>query len=163
MSPELQPQQSFENEPYGFTEHERLFERISHKHLLSILENPMTDILKTEVSSNVFGEFLFVTTKRMASQQAVHITFWGLGFHEFRERWLQDEWFWYETTPPPFDAQERLTREQALTRINERHAEIMVSPHPARSSRSKLYEMLADLTDEDGALVRRMATWEIAS
>jgi hypothetical protein len=153
VSPEFQPPISPDQEPYGFTEHERLFDRISHNRLIEILKDPQTTILKADLDSNTFGEFLFVATQRGAGEKVAHVTFYGLGYHEYRERWIDKEWAWYESTPYSETGQEALTQEQALAIITERQAEI--APELGRqtqSSRGRLYEMLADLTDEDGAL-----------
>jgi hypothetical protein len=153
VSPEFLSPTPPENEPYGFTEREKIFDRISHKRLLAIVTDPQTTILKAEVSSNTFGEFLFVSTKRETPKQPLHITFWGLGFHDYRERWIHDEWYWYEDYPSYQASPPKLTHEAALALINERHAEIASEVGGAtQSARGRLYEMLADLTDEDGAL-----------
>ncbi len=153
MSPEFQPPISPDHEPYGFTEHERLFDRISHNRLIEILKDPQTAILKAEMNSNTFGEFLFVSTKRVTGENVAHITFFGLGFHEYRERWVDKEWSWYESTPSLEGDQEALSPDEALAIITERQAEIAPEiGRQAQSSRGRLYEMLADLTDEDGAL-----------
>ena len=153
MSPEFQPPISPDHEPYGFTEHERLFDRINHSRLIEILKDPQTVILKAEMNSTSFGEFLFVSTKRATGERAAHITFYGLGYHEYRERWIDKEWAWYESTPTSETEQEVLTSEEAVAMITERQAEIAPEVgRQAQSSRGKLYEMLADLTDEDGAL-----------
>jgi hypothetical protein len=153
MSPEFQPPNQSENHPFGFTERERLFDRVSHNRLIEILKDPQTAILKTEMNSNTFGEFLFVATKRGVGEHVAHITFYGLGYHEYRERWIDKEWAWYESTPSSETDQESLTQEEALTIITERQAEIASEVgRQTQSSRGRLYEMLADLTDEDGAL-----------
>lgn len=76
-----------------------------------------------------------------------------LPYHEYRERWIDKEWTWYESTPSSETEREALTPEETIAIITERQAEI--APEVGRqtqSSRGKLYEMLADLTDEDGAL-----------
>lgn len=153
MSPEFQPPISPDHEPYGFTEQERLFDRVSHNRLIEILKDRETAILKAEMNSNTFGEFLFVSTKRGVGDNVAHVTFFGLGFHEYRERWIDKEWSWYESTPSSETDPEELTHEEVLAVITERQAEI--APEVGRqtqSSRGRLYEMLADLTDEDGAL-----------
>ena len=81
-------------DPFGFTEHEKLWDRVSHERFLSILESEQTSIHRAEVSSNTFGEFLFVTTSRDEAEKTVYVTFWGLGYHDYRERWVADEWYW---------------------------------------------------------------------
>ncbi len=76
-----------------------------------------------------------------------------LPYHEYRERWLDNEWSWYEGTPSAETDQPELIREDVLTLIHERQAEIASEVgRQMQSGRGRLYEMLADLTDEDGAL-----------
>lgn len=119
MSPEFQPPSFPDHEPFGFTENERLFDRVSQIRLLEILKDPQTDILKAEMNSNSFGEFLFISTKRGVGENTSNITFYGLGYHEYRERWFDKEWSWYESTPSSEDEQLRLTSEEAIAVITE--------------------------------------------
>ena len=53
---------------FEFTENEKLFDRISHERFKEMIEDEATTVHKAEVSSNNYGEFLFVTTSR-ASQE----------------------------------------------------------------------------------------------
>jgi hypothetical protein len=153
VSPEFQPPFSPDHEPYNFTENERLFDRISHNRLIEIVNDPQTAVLKAEMNSNSFGEFLFVATKQGVGERIAHITFYGLGYHEHRERWIDKEWSWYESTPSSETDQAELTKEEAIAIITERQVEIAPDlGRQTQSSRGQFYEMLADLTDEDGAL-----------
>ncbi len=139
---------------FGFTERERLYDRISHARLLTLLADEPTLIHQIIESFNDYGEFLFVTLSRPAGEQRIYRTFWGLGFHEQRERWISDEWRWYE----PYEAAARLqtTIAQSVANhlIQERTASVTTADAGAapQSARGKLFEMLADLTDDDGAL-----------
>src|SRR5689334_17056593 len=99
MPPEFEPPIQPDHDPFGFTERERLFDHVIHNRFIEILKDPQTTILKAEMSSNTFGEFLFVATKRRVGEHVAHITFYGLGYHEYRERWIDKEWAWYESTP----------------------------------------------------------------
>lgn len=151
MSPERKPNSSHDQEPFSFTDHERLYDRVSHERFLSLLNDPQITIFKATVDSNSFGEFLFIGTRRGEGANISNITFYGLGYHEYRERWIDKEWSWYESTPS--GDEEAIPKEEALTLIAERQAEIASEVgHQNQTSRGKLYEMLADLTDEDGAL-----------
>ena len=62
-------------EPFGFTELERLYDRISHARLEAILADEQTTIHEIDVSSNAFGEFLFVTASRPKTIYAQHSSF----------------------------------------------------------------------------------------
>lgn len=137
---------------YGLSESEQLFDRISHKHFIAILEDISTNIHEMQVTSNNYGEFLFVTTSRQLDSEVYRLTFWGLGFHEYRERWLTEEWYLYISYANPKTDQVTLTKEQAQELLKQRQEEIApdIKSH-TQSRRGQLFEILADLTDEDGA------------
>ncbi len=137
---------------FGFTYDEDLYDRMSGERFAEILGDESTTIHEIVTSYNNYGEFLFVTTSRPDDQQRRVVTFYGLGFHEHRERWYTDEWHWYAANNLPRLDEQVVEKEHAIELIARRRAEIEAyvgtvdqSPH------AKLFEMLADLTDEDGA------------
>lgn len=137
---------------FGLSEKERLFDRINYQRLLEFLESDTTVVHRMEESYNDYGEFLFVTVSRPGQQQRVWMTFYGAGYHEYRERWVTDEWFWYRSSPFPSDQQEPIAREEAIERVRERLESIRPeNSQRGQTRRGQLFEMLADLTDEDGA------------
>ena len=75
-------------EAFGITEAEVARWRVTDERLKEILANPNTTTHTIKLSTNTFGEFLFLTTSRGTGQQRVCMTFYGLGYHEYRERWL---------------------------------------------------------------------------
>ncbi len=136
---------------YGLTEREVLFDRMSTARFQSLIEDERTAIHKVELSTNSFGEFLFVSTSRAVEDKRKYLTFWGAGYHEYRERWITDTWSWYEALPPT--SEQTLSKEEALVLIRQRQQEVAVfAKGETQSQRGKLFELLADLTDEDGAL-----------
>jgi hypothetical protein len=141
------------NEVFGLTEREQLWDKVSHSRFMALVENEQAHIHSVELSSNMYGEFLFVTMSRPADEQRISLTFYGAGYHEHRERWITDTWAWYETSLTTESAQQAVEKEEAIKRIQERQAE--VAPHAdenTQTTRGWLFEMLADMTDEDGAL-----------
>src|SRR5258708_38023095 len=141
------------HDAFGFTEHERLWERINHTRFLALLADPHTTIHHIEVSTNDYGEFLFVTLSQQIGQERQFVTLWGAGYHDQRERWLIDEGGWYETQQYRQMIPQQIALEDAQALVQERLAEIAPSvSSPHQSKRAKLFELLADLTDEDGAL-----------
>ena len=81
------------------------------------------------------------------------MTFFGLGYHEHRLRWITGEWFWYKTYLDPDPKQEPIDKVEAQEIIHRRRGKI--SPYLQESEQTengKLFELLADLTDEDGAM-----------
>ena len=140
-------------ERFGFTRGEQLVDRVSHERLLGFLAEEGTRVHRVEESSNAYGEFLFVTLSRPDQTRRITVTFFGLGYHEHRERWLLDEWFWYVANPFPETLEQELSPDEARQRLEERRTDIQAHAWQAtQSRRGALFEMLADLTDDDGAL-----------
>ena len=81
------------------------------------------------------------------------MSFYGAGFHEYRERWLT-EWFWYQTHATPVIRGRVIPKQEAEEILRQRQEAI--SPYidqDTQSERGKLFEELADLTDDDAAYV----------
>lgn len=137
---------------YGMTEHEKLFDRISDQRFRALIEDEETSVHKVEVSSNNYGEFLFVTTSRIVDDTRDYITFWGMGLHEYRERWFTDEWYWYTSYASPDTDEPKLTKEKVRKALKDRMNDIApYITHEKPSQRAQLFSILADITDEDGA------------
>lgn len=147
MKEQLAPQSCF-----SFTDREKLYDKVSHNRLVALLMQPDIDVHEVELSTNSFGEYLFVTLSCRAEQPKKLWIFWGLGYHEYRERWIVDTWQWFES----FRQAEQLpkvSKQEAYMQIKEREAFVRAQVNPATSSRSaQMYELLAEFTDEDGAL-----------
>ena len=111
-------------EIYGLTEHERLNWRLSTERFEEILEDERTFVHTIKDSSNNYGEFLFVTTSRPGEHGRICMTFYGLGYHEHRERWLHEEWFWYQTSTNPNLLRQRIDKEKAKEILKQRLADI---------------------------------------
>jgi hypothetical protein len=140
-------------EVFGLTPKERLFDKVSHERLVEFLADDATTIHRMEESRNNYGEFLFVTLSRPGQERRILVTFWGAGYHDYRERWLIEEWHWYLAHPFPEMLEQQVEREEAQQRLTERLESIRpYVGEETQSGRGKLFEMLADLTDEDGAL-----------
>lgn len=140
-------------ELFGFTESEKLRWRVDGNRFEEILMSESTQIHTIKESSNTFGEFLFVTTSRPGNLGHICMTFYGQGFHEYRERWLIDNWFWYQATAQTELRREQIPKEEAQEMLQ--HHWENIKPHirlDTQTERGRLFEMLADLTDDDGAL-----------
>jgi hypothetical protein len=150
-------------EQYGLTEQEALYWRVSQERFRAILDDEQTLIHHIRPDANEYGEFLFVTTSRPGMKDRVCMTFYGLGYHEHRERWISQEWFWFQDNPYPNLLQQTLSKEEAREQLEQRLAEIQ--PQLGRNTQTafgQLYEILADLTDEDGALAELEDMGELA-
>lgn len=143
----------------GFTKRERLNHRVSEERFRALIEDEHTVIHSVELSANNYGEFLFLTVslpeqaKQPVGERSSVVTFWGLGYHEYRERWLTAEWFWYEAFSCPEFVERNVDKATARQILEEQRVRIRSDgDHLPQSKRGKWFEMLADLTDEDGAL-----------
>jgi len=155
MKNEQEPSSAPKNpsEIFGFSKKEQLYWRVSQERLQEILSDDQTIIHKLYESSNMYGEFLFVTTSRPNDQDHIAMTFFGLGYHEHRERWLTDEWFWYQANADPGILKDQIEKEEAKEMINQRLESILAySQTDVQSERGKLFEIFADLTDDDSAI-----------
>jgi len=165
MTHEGQPAPKKTNELFGFTGKEQLYWRINQKRFEEILKDNQTIIHEITNSSNNYGEFTFVTTSRPEDRGRIAITFYGLGFHEYRERWITDEWYWYQATPNSEQLQKKIKNEEAEEMIKQHREEILIDVKlDTQSERGRLFEFIADLTDEDGALaefedIEHLADW----
>ena len=73
-----------------------------------------------------------------------------LPYHEYRERWIDGSWSWYETQRP---FENIVPKEDAVAQIEARRNDVRSwNKHQQPSKRAELYSLLADLTDEDGAI-----------
>lgn len=141
-------------EGFEFTEREELFGRVRDERFAKILADSRTTVHEITEDSNNYGEFLFVTVSRPDGNRRACLTFYGLGYHEYRERWIIDEWAWYEANATAERLGQEIPKHQAEAMIRERRESI--TPYVGQeeqSPRAKLFELLADLTDEDGAYV----------
>ncbi len=135
-------------EHFGLTEHERLYYRVRHERLVKILDDEGTVVHRSAATSSSTGEFLFLTLSRPGPGERQYLTFYGLGYHEIRERWLLDEWAWHHAHPLPDVRHRRLSKEAVQALVDRRRqvvAPLAAKNVPAR--RGRLFAMAADLTD----------------
>ncbi len=118
------PRRPHPAEEFGLTEQERLWDRVSHERLIGWLEDEETTVHRVEASYNNYGEFLFVYLSRPGQERRIWITFYGAGYHDYRERWITGEWHWYQGYPLPEQLEQPVTREEAVEKIRERLASI---------------------------------------
>jgi len=146
------PAQRRPYEVFGLTEKEALNWRISQERFQELLIDDRTLVHEIKLSSNSYGEFLFVTASRPGQLSRICMTFYGLGYHEQRERWIDREWFWYQADQFPELLQRQVDKKDAEKLLQKRIDDIRLQNGETQSERGRLFEILADLTDEDGAL-----------
>jgi hypothetical protein len=148
MSKEDQPRPG----PFEFTEREELFDRISDARFRELIELESTTFHEIDLSTNSYGEFVFATVSWQSPQGREAATFWSLGYHEYRERWIGREWFWYRTERRNLH-ERRVAREEFMEQLEERAAYVAsFLDEDSQSERGRLFELLADMTDDDGAI-----------
>jgi hypothetical protein len=146
------PSQPRPYEVFGFTKEECLDGRVSQDRFKEILEDQQTTVHSVEESQNNYGEFLFVTASRLTAQRRICMAFYGLGYHEYRERWFTHEWFWHQTPSTRAAIKNIIPKDEANEIIHQRLGCIGAHVNPdTQTARGRLFEMLAELTDEDGA------------
>jgi hypothetical protein len=151
QTPQPAPKRPYEI--FGLTEQEALYWRVTDQRFRALLEQDETLIHRIENSSNNYGEFLFVTASRPRDQGRFAMTFYGLGYHEHRERWIVGEWFWYQANFNSNLIQEQITKAEAEEMIQKRRESIAPDlGEGTQTEYGQLFEMLADMTDEDGTL-----------
>ena len=149
----------------GLTEQEQVSGKISQDRFEEIIRAGDTNVHDIKLSSNHYGEFLFITLSRLGNQGRVYATFYGVGFHEYRERWITDEWFWYQAMGNPDLQREQIPKDEAEVEIQSHREEIQPEMRlDTQTERGRLFEMLANLTDDDGALaemedIDQLMTW----
>ena len=85
---DIQPAFRIPYEVFGLTKKEQLNWRVNQARFEEILNDDQTIIHEIKDSTNNYGEFTFVTTSRPGDQGRISITFYGLGYHEYRELWI---------------------------------------------------------------------------
>ena len=163
--PNIHPAHKRPYEVFGLTEHENLFWRVDQERFEEIINDDETLIHEIKDSSNSFGDFLFITVSRPGSETRICLTFYGMGFHEYRECWITEDWTWYQVDANQDLFEKRIEKELAQELLKERMEQIKPDIcQDIQTDRGRLFEMLADLTDEDGALaefqnLEHLADW----
>jgi len=149
--PRPRPQRPYEI--LGLTEAEQRSGRISDAKFQEIIKAQDTIIHEAKKSFNHYGDFLFVTLSRPAKNGRVFATFYGLGFHKFRERWIKDEWFWYQNIGNTGMQNTRIAPDEFEKQLQEHKekTETVIKPD-TQTQRGKLFELFANFADDDAAL-----------
>lgn len=135
----------------GMSETEILYNRVNTKKLLELIDKA-AKICDCHRDYNNYGNFLFVTLALKGKDGKLEaITFYGAGLHEDREKYLTDQWFWYWSNDwlldkPAMDKDE--VKQTILSEIEKTKTEAKENPI---QKRGKLFNLIADLADEDGA------------
>ena len=137
---------------FEFTDDENLFERVLHQRFMRLVADRHVKIHEIKENGNAFGEFLFVTLSRRDKPDQRQLVFYGLGYHDQRERWIHEYWRWYESYIDKSGTV--VPKQRAIEQIKAREEWVksMAASEPKPTHRGEMYALLADLTDEDGAI-----------
>ena len=138
-SKETRTMKTFEMYPI-LTEDEELWERVTTERLIEIVQN--ADDQRCEVSSNSYGEFLFVDV--LYGSDAY--TFYGAGYHEYRGRYYVNEWRVYTSS---ISEGFTMSKEEVINEILRKEDEIRNMPTQRRTENQALFDVLADVADDD--------------
>lgn len=133
---------------FGLSEREALFDRVTHKRLIELVKDDKVEVVDWKRDSNSYGDFRFITLRKGDE----FLTFYGHGYHDYREGYLVKEWHFYFSGS-------RLNawahgKNGLLNELKREHQEYLARDKkaPAPSERGELFSILADLGDEDGAI-----------
>ena len=111
------------------------------------------EVVRTIVGILLSVLFVFVTLRAKTNQDNIYVQLWGLGYHEYREKYLDyfkintGNDFLYENLKPITDKEKFIN--ELIYRDNE---EKSYWANYQQSESGYLFSEIADLTDEDGAL-----------
>lgn len=149
--PHPRPQRPYEM--LGLTEAEQRSGRISDTKFQEIIKAQDVLIHEVKESFNHYGTFLFITISRPGRNGRVFATFYGLGFHKNRERWIKDEWFWYQNIGNTGIQNTRVTQDEFEKELQEYREKTEAAIKPdTQTQRGKLFELIANFADDDYAL-----------
>lgn len=140
-------------EVLGLTDKEQRSGCLDNVKFQKIIKAQDTVIHEVKKSFNHYGDFLFITLSRPGQNGRVFATFYGLGFHKYRERWIKDEWFWYQNIGNTGIQNARLTPDELEKELREYKEKTEATAKPdTQTQRGKLFELFADFADDDAAL-----------
>jgi len=140
--------------PFGLTENEMLFDRVTAKRLKEIINNKNYRLVYNKRDTNNYGEFRFITL----TDGKEAITFWGNGFHEMRDCFYTKTWFFYinpiqewgKKFYKPVDDSHKKHAIQIVDFEAEELEEDAREHH--QSKEGKVFTCVANLTDDDAAM-----------
>lgn len=123
---------------------------LPHARMLDIVNDGHTRLIRADWSSNNYGEFIFITIADPDTQFA--LDFFGRGYHEYRGVYYHD---WHGSTGMHNAFLYNGLWEQNL---QEKFTGLLTAypapyPRPQPSRQQQTFGLLADVLDDDGALI----------
>jgi len=135
------------------------YDGISHERLMEFIE--VYPVYNVTIDHNNYGEFQFITLKAIqyrndGSKMYTSLQFWGNGYHEYREsmvvNWRINVNSWYSRT----DGEKPLNKADVIKQIEARRESMGIRKDTKQESSGNLFSTIADLTDDDFAMVNDM-------
>ena len=122
--------------------------RIPHNKFLKILKD--SKIKKVNVDYNLYGEFMFINFVFKGHYYQAY----SLGLHEYRNKIIKNYWYiWELGYTKDVSKKPNIPYKKVLEKIEERKKKIEKIKPIENDMAIMLYNIIADLTDEDSALV----------
>lgn len=146
---------------YSFlTKNEKLFERIGEEKLFKLIGDGIVVPRMCEVDDNSFGEWLFINCLVAAKPERSIMFVSKFGFHYHKEEYEMDRAYGFYTGGKIYgDSGRDITLEEVAKEADEyrtemeRNAKLYNNDEdPERKKRNDMYDLMAELGDEDGAL-----------
>lgn len=149
----LDPNPKKQFNPFGFTDHEALWDTVSDARVTELLSDPATTLHSVTEDENNYGNFLFITCSRTENGRPMYVTFSGLGYHQPRGRWITDNWTFYTTNSRYGERLGTITLAEVEQAIATRRADVEgVREDTEQTEQQVWFELLADMSDDDYAL-----------
>jgi len=136
-----------------FNEEENLWSSLSYDRIKEILLRPEIRVLSFSLSENSYGRFWFLTIDTKDSRDK--IVFHGLGHHELRNRYILDKFDYYCPCKFPEEKIDVLDKDTIINKLEAEYVKFKryCQANPLeRDSHDKMFEQLADMSDDDAAL-----------
>ena len=131
-----------------FTNSELITGVVSDERLRKLFASDNIKISTAKISSNNYGEFMFINF----SYNGVHMMAYGYGYHEYRDRYYYDDWFFtdssnYYPMAPIVDKKSMFddmdTRKSTIKKYAKGHQ---------TSDHGYMFAEIADMADDDYAI-----------
>lgn len=142
---------SLEHNPFQITDHEKLWDKITNERVLEILNQPEVTAISCERSHNSYGEFLFLKLRKGDRT----LTLYGMGEHWNRGIIYSNDWCIGD-----FSMVYKWDEGKSLNKFTVERDILGELSYWKRTQPENnfdpIYNMVADLTDEDFAYTEMM-------
>lgn len=133
-------------------ENENLFNKVSYRRLIEILNKDEVNILRFTKSTNSYGSFQFINIQINDCKE--YLTFYGLGLHEYRNRYYIDEFHVYSNYNIEKNV-EILDKIQVIKDLKKLYRKIRKDTRSIKLNRTTddvMFDQLADMADDDAVI-----------